>query len=73
MERALAGFDWGSGSRVVGPSKGELDGAVVVTHRLYDIGTITRIEVAVASAGDLALRQRLIEWGIALSRAAGAA
>jgi ribosomal protein S18 acetylase RimI-like enzyme len=73
MERALAGFDWDTRSRVVGPPEGELDGAVVVTHRTYEIGTVTRIEVAVASAGDAALRGRLVQWGLGLSRAAGAA
>ena len=73
MERALAGLDWEARSRVVEDAGAELKGAIVVTHRAYDIGTITRIEVAIASAGDLALRRRLVDWGMAFSRAAGAA
>jgi len=73
MARALAGFDWAGSSRVIGAPGGELDGAVLVTHRTYDLGTIARIEVAIASAGDLELRRRLVEWGLGLSRAAGAA
>jgi ribosomal protein S18 acetylase RimI-like enzyme len=73
MERALAGFDWEARSRVVEDAGGELDGAVAVTHRTYDIGTITRVEVAISSGGDLALRGRLVDWGMAFSRAAGAA
>jgi ribosomal protein S18 acetylase RimI-like enzyme len=73
MARALGGFDWESRARVVGPPGGELDGAVVVTHRMYQIGTITRIEVAVASAGDATLRDALVRWGLGLSKAAGAA
>lgn len=52
---------------------GKLEGAVVVTHRLYEIGTITRVEVAIANASDDALRRRLVEWGLGFSRAAGAA
>jgi len=73
MARALAGFDWASRSRVVSAPGGELTGAVVVTNRTYDVGTITRIQVAIASARDLDLRRRLVDWGLGLSRAAGAA
>ncbi|HLZ95235.1 MAG TPA: GNAT family N-acetyltransferase [Candidatus Dormibacteraeota bacterium] len=73
MERALAAIDWEACSRVAGDPGSELDGAVVVTNRAYAIGVITRVEVAVASAGDVTLRHRLVEWGIAFSRAAGAA
>lgn len=72
MARALASFDWDSRSRVVGEPGGELDAAVIVTDRAYQIGTIARIEVAIAS-GDAALRGRLLQWGLAFSRAAGAA
>lgn len=74
MERSLGHVDWETSSRVVdGAAGGELEGAVVVTHRVYDIGVITRIEVAVAPADDTSLRRRLIEWGMSFSRAAGAA
>jgi ribosomal protein S18 acetylase RimI-like enzyme len=45
----------------------------VVTHRAYEIGTITRVEVATASGSDLELRRQLVEWGLAFSRAEGAA
>lgn len=64
-----SGFDFEARSRVVGGDV--LEGAVLVTDREYDIGTITRIEVAVAG-GDTGLRRRLVEWGLGLSRAAGA-
>jgi ribosomal protein S18 acetylase RimI-like enzyme len=68
--QVAAGFDFEARSRVVGDDP--LEGAVLVTVREYDIGTITRIEVAVA-ARDMSLRRRLVEWGLGLSRAAGAA
>ena len=71
--RAIAAIDWEACSRVVAGADGELDGAVVVTHREYAIGVITRVEVAIAAAGDVELRRRLVEWGVGFSRAAGAA
>jgi ribosomal protein S18 acetylase RimI-like enzyme len=73
LRRALAGFDWEAGSRVAEGRNGGLEGAVLVTSRSYSIGTITRVEPAVAASSDKDLRRRLVEWGLALSRAAGAA
>lgn len=73
MESALRGFTWDASSRVEPDGQGGLQGAVLVTHRMYDIGTITRVEVAVATAGDGELRRRLTEWGLGFSRAGGAA
>jgi ribosomal protein S18 acetylase RimI-like enzyme len=73
LRRALAGFDWAAGSRVVDDGSGGLKGAVLVTYRNYSIGTITRVEPGVAAGGDTDLRRRLVEWGLGLSRAAGAA
>lgn len=68
--QVVADFDFEARSRVAGDER--LEGAVLVTAREYDIGTITRIEVAVAYR-DMSLRRRLVEWGLGLSRAAGAA
>jgi len=72
LDRLLAGFDWEAASRMVDSPGGALEGAVLVTHRSGSIGTVTRVEVAVVSPGDGSLRRRLVEWGLALSRAAGA-
>ena len=46
---------------------------MLLTNRDYTIGTVPLIEVGVASAGDAGLRGRLVQWGLALSRAGGAA
>ncbi len=73
LRRALATFDWEACSRVVDGRGGGLEGAVLVTRRTHDIGTVARVEPAVAAAGDGELRRRLTEWGLVLSRAAGAA
>jgi len=71
LGRMLTGFDWEAGSRM-SDGEGGLEGAVLVTHRSYPEGTITRIEVAVAATGVGQLRRHLVEWGLGLSRAAGA-
>jgi ribosomal protein S18 acetylase RimI-like enzyme len=73
LRRSVAGFDWEAGSSVVEAGNGALDGAVLVTYRSYSIGSITRVEPAVAAGSDSDLRLRLVEWGLGLSRAAGAA
>ena len=67
----LTGFDWEASSRM-SDGGGGLDGAVLVTHRSHPEGPVTRIEVAVAATGLGELRHRLVEWGLQLSRAAGA-
>lgn len=72
LDRILAGFDWEASSRMLDSADGALEAAVLVTHRSGSIGTVTRVEVAVASPGDGSLQRRLAEWGLGLSRAAGA-
>ena len=72
LARMLNGFDWQASSRMADGGDG-LDGAALVTHRDYTIGTVTRIEVAVGKSTHGDLRRRLVEWGLGLSRAAGAA
>jgi ribosomal protein S18 acetylase RimI-like enzyme len=71
LARMLTGFDWEASSRMADGSD-TLDGAALVTHREYAIGTVTRIEVAVAASTYGELRRRLVAWGLGLSRAAGA-
>lgn len=66
MRRLLTGFDWEACSRV-----DDGRGAVLVLKRAVDARPVTRVEAAAAPSDDGALR-RLIEWGLALSRAAGA-
>jgi ribosomal protein S18 acetylase RimI-like enzyme len=73
VQGVLTQFDWGALSRVVEDGAGALAGAVIVTGRQSPEGTVARIDPAVAP-GDagLALRE-LVNWGVQLSRAAGAA
>jgi len=71
LGRMLTGLDWEASSRMSDGGDG-LEGAALVTHRSYPEGTVTRIEVAVAATGVRELRPRLVEWGLGLSRAAGA-
>ncbi|HET7466187.1 MAG TPA: GNAT family N-acetyltransferase [Candidatus Dormibacteraeota bacterium] len=66
MRRLLTGFDWEACSRV-----DEGRGAVLVLKRDADARPITRVEAAAAPPNDDVLRS-LLEWGVALSRAAGA-
>jgi ribosomal protein S18 acetylase RimI-like enzyme len=73
VQGMLAHFDWGALSRVVEDGPATLAGAVVVTSRGSPEGTVARIDPAVTS-GDTALLMRdLVQWGLQLSRAAGAA
>ena len=70
----LAQFDWGARSRMVDSGGAALAGAVVVGSRPSPEGIVARIEPAVDSRGDTPLVMRdLVQWGLQLSRAAGAA
>src|ERR1700674_40943 len=70
----LAQFDWGARSRMVDDGEAALAGAVVVSSRPSPEGIVARIDPAVASRAATALVTRdLVEWGLQLSRAAGAA
>jgi ribosomal protein S18 acetylase RimI-like enzyme len=68
LERVLDGFDWEARSRMIERGHG-LEGAVLVSVRPTPDGDMTQISVA----GDrLEVRQDLLRWGFALSKAAGA-
>lgn len=69
IARLTASFDWGARSRVIedGP---RLRAAVLVLEQSSKGITVARVETAARDDGD---RLRLINWGVGLSRAAGAA
>ena len=70
----LAQFDWEARSRVVEDGGGLVAGAVLVTSRESSEGTVARIDPAAADRGEAPPAMRdLIQWGLQLSRAAGAA
>jgi hypothetical protein len=70
----LAQFDWEARSRVVEDGAGLVAGAVLVTSRESSEGTVARIDPAAADRGEAPSAMRdLIQWGLQLSRAAGAA
>jgi ribosomal protein S18 acetylase RimI-like enzyme len=70
----LAQFDWGARSRMVEDEAGAITGAVVVTSRESPEGTVARIDPAVARGDSASPAMRdLLQWGLQLSRAAGAA
>jgi ribosomal protein S18 acetylase RimI-like enzyme len=70
----LAQFDWGARSRVIEDETGDVIGAVVVTSRESPEGTVARIDPAVVSGDSASPAMRdLVQWGLQLSRAAGAA
>jgi GNAT superfamily N-acetyltransferase len=74
VQGMLAQFDWGARSRMVEDGAAALTGAVVVSSRPSPEGIVARIDPAVASRADTALVMRdLVQWGLQLSRAAGAA
>jgi ribosomal protein S18 acetylase RimI-like enzyme len=67
-------FDWGARSRVIEDEAGDVTGAVVVTSRESPEGTVARIDPAVARGDKASPAMRdLVQWGLQLSRAAGAA
>ena len=69
IARLMASFDWGARSRVIddGP---RLRAAALVIELAGRGMTVARVETAARDDGD---RLRLINWGVGLSRAAGAA
>ncbi len=70
----LAQFDWEARSRVVEDGAGLVAEAVLVTSRESSEGTVARIDPAAADRGEAPPAMRdLIQWGLQLSRAAGAA
>jgi len=73
VQGMLAQFDWGARSRVVEDGAGALAGAVVVTSRESPDGTVARIDPAVALGDARPAMRELVNWGLHLSRAAGAA
>jgi ribosomal protein S18 acetylase RimI-like enzyme len=74
VQGLLAQFDWGARSRMADDDGGALAGAVVVSSRPSPEGIVARIDPAVASVSSMPLLMRdLVQWGVQLSRAAGAA
>jgi len=73
LQKLLAHFDWGSRSRLVENGSAGLAGAVVVTSRPSPEGTVARIDPAVAGEESTRVMRELVQWGLWLSRAAGAA
>ena len=74
VQGMLAQFDWGARSRMVEDEAAALAGAVMVSSRPSPEGIVARIDPAVASRAGTALVMRdLVQWGLQLSRAAGAA
>jgi ribosomal protein S18 acetylase RimI-like enzyme len=74
IQGLLAQFDWGARSRMVEDGAAALIGAVVVSSRASPEGIVARIDPAVAAVGDPpGVMRDLVQWGVQLSRAAGAA
>jgi mycothiol synthase len=69
IARMMGAFDWAARSRVTEDRIGLRAAALVLEHSSRG-GPVVRVETA---ARDEADRQRLIEWGLHLSRASGAA
>jgi ribosomal protein S18 acetylase RimI-like enzyme len=67
----LAQFEWEARSRVE-DGAGGLVGAVLVTSRPSPLGTVAQIDSAMAGLEQVGAMQRLVGWGLQLSRAAGA-
>ena len=74
VQGMLAQFDWGARSRMADDGAAALAGAVVVSSRPSPEGIVARIDPAVAFRSDNSLVMRdIVQWGLQLSRAAGAA
>lgn len=74
VQALLAQFDWAARSRVTEDEAGDVTGAVLVTSRESPEGTVARIDPAVARDESASAGMRdLTQWGLQLSRAAGAA
>jgi ribosomal protein S18 acetylase RimI-like enzyme len=69
LGRLLNGLDWEANSRVVENGSGP-QGLVMVWDHLVEGRTVARLEIA---ARNQSVRRQLLEWGLRLSRAAGAA
>jgi ribosomal protein S18 acetylase RimI-like enzyme len=69
LRRQLGDFAWEARSRVIEDARG-IQGFVLVWDRPTPGGTVARLESAVRHES---LRRELLEWGLGLSRAAGAA
>jgi ribosomal protein S18 acetylase RimI-like enzyme len=70
LHKMLARFDWEAKSRVVESDiSNELDGMVLVTSRATPQGVLATLH----AAGSPEVLLRLVQWGLQLSRAAGAA
>jgi ribosomal protein S18 acetylase RimI-like enzyme len=68
----LAHFDWDARSRLVEDGAAGLTGAVMVTSRPTPEGTIARVDPAAVGEDSARVMRELANWGIQLSRAAGA-
>ena len=74
VQGMMAQFDWGARSRVTEDGAAALAGAVMVSSRSSPEGVVARIDPAVAPRGDNSVVMRdLVQWGLQLSHAAGAA
>ena len=74
VQGLFAQFDWGARSRMVDDGAAALAGAVVVSSRPSPEGIVARIDPAVDSGANAQRVMRdLVQWGLHLSRAAGAA
>lgn len=73
LQGLLAHFDWGSRSRVVEDGAAGLAGAVLVTSRQTPDGTVARVDPAAAGEDSPRVMHDLVQWGLQLCRAAGAA
>ena len=70
LQKMLAKFDWEAKSRVVdGDGSDDLAGAILVTSRATPHGVVATLH----AAGSPEVVRELVQWGLQLSRAAGAA
>ncbi len=71
LQGMLAQFDWEARSRVE-DGAGGLAGAVLVSSRPSPLGTVAQIDYAIAGREQAPAMRELVQWGLQLSRAAGA-
>ncbi|HEY7200626.1 MAG TPA: GNAT family N-acetyltransferase [Candidatus Dormibacteraeota bacterium] len=69
IARMMGAFNWASRSRVVEDGAGGLRAAVLVLEHVDRGGPVARVETTARDEDD---RRRLIRWGLATSRSAGA-
>jgi len=67
LRRHISDFDWAARSRIVERGGAPLASLLVLSRRLRE-GTVARLEIG----GEREAAQPLLEWGVGLSRAAGA-